>query len=99
CLSGNNMTKFPRRSLETLVPRSLRRYAQSHDPPDGCPTTHSQHAKQEIMMSMELFNQLEQKVTSAVEALELLKMEAEELREENARLKQEREEWERRLTT
>lgn len=49
-------------------------------------------------MSMELFNQLEQKVTSAVEALELLKMEAEELREENARLKQEREEWERRLT-
>ncbi|QEM83883.1 cell division protein ZapB [Halomonas binhaiensis] len=50
-------------------------------------------------MSMELFNQLEQKVTSAVEALELMKMEAEELREENARLKQEREEWERRLTT
>lgn len=50
-------------------------------------------------MSIELFNRLEQKVTSAVEALELLKMEAEELREENARLKQEREEWERRLTT
>ncbi|WP_302139619.1 cell division protein ZapB [Halomonas alkalicola] len=49
-------------------------------------------------MSIELFNRLEQKVTSAVEALELLKMEAEELREENARLKQEREEWERRLT-
>lgn len=48
-------------------------------------------------MSSELFNRLEQKVTSAVEALELLKMEAEELREENARLKQEREEWERRL--
>jgi len=37
-------------------------------------------------------------VASAVEALELLKMEAEELREENGRLKQEREEWERRLT-
>ena len=48
-------------------------------------------------MSNELFNRLEQKVTSAVEALELLKMEAEELREENTRLKQEREEWERRL--
>ncbi|MBB3191177.1 cell division protein ZapB [Halomonas cerina] len=48
-------------------------------------------------MSTELFNQLEQKVTSAVEALELARMEAEELREENARLKQEREEWERRL--
>ncbi|WP_136247292.1 cell division protein ZapB [Halomonas borealis] len=50
-------------------------------------------------MSIELFNQLEQKVTSAVEALELMKMEAEELREENARLKQEREEWERRLSS
>ncbi|MDR5867153.1 cell division protein ZapB [Halomonas koreensis] len=49
-------------------------------------------------MSIELFNQLEQKVTSAVEALELMKMEAEELREENARLKQEREDWERRLS-
>lgn len=49
-------------------------------------------------MSHELFNQLEQKVASAVEALELLKMEAEELREENARLKQEREDWERRLS-
>lgn len=49
-------------------------------------------------MSSELLNQLEQKVTSAVEALELLKMEAEELREENERLKQERGEWERRLT-
>ncbi|MFG6159025.1 cell division protein ZapB [Halomonas sp. 1390] len=50
-------------------------------------------------MSIELFNQLEQKVTSAVEALELMRMEAEELREENARLKQEREEWERRLSS
>ncbi|GED23469.1 cell division protein ZapB [Halomonas halmophila] len=49
-------------------------------------------------MSNELFNQLEQKVSSAVEALELMKMEAEELREENTRLKQEREEWERRLS-
>ncbi len=48
-------------------------------------------------MSSELFNRLEQKVTSAVEALELLKLEAEELREENARLKQERQDWEDRL--
>lgn len=46
-------------------------------------------------MSIELFNQLEQKVTNAVESLEMLKMEAEELREENARLKQEHDEWER----
>ncbi|MGS2742638.1 cell division protein ZapB [Halomonas sp. LS-001] len=49
-------------------------------------------------MSQELFNQLEQKVTATVEALELMKLESEELREENQRLKQEREEWERRLT-
>jgi cell division protein ZapB len=50
-------------------------------------------------MSIELFNQLEQKVTSAVEALELMKMEVEELREENTRLKQEREAWGQRLTS
>ncbi|WP_148253245.1 cell division protein ZapB [Aidingimonas lacisalsi] len=50
-------------------------------------------------MSSELFNQLEQKVTHAVEAIEMLKMEAEELREENARLKQQHEEWERRLSS
>ncbi|HET8791460.1 MAG TPA: cell division protein ZapB [Modicisalibacter sp.] len=49
-------------------------------------------------MSIELFNQLEQKVTNAVESLEMLKMEADELREENARLKQEHQEWERRLS-
>lgn len=49
-------------------------------------------------MSIELFNQLEHKVTNAVESLEMLKMEAEELREENARLKQEHQEWERRLS-
>ncbi|TDX27875.1 cell division protein ZapB [Modicisalibacter xianhensis] len=49
-------------------------------------------------MSIELFNQLEQKVANAVESLEMLKMEADELREENARLKQEHQEWERRLT-
>ncbi|MBF8222636.1 MULTISPECIES: cell division protein ZapB [Halomonadaceae] len=49
-------------------------------------------------MSIELFNQLEQKVSQAVETLELLKMEAEELREENSRLKQEHDEWQRRLS-
>nr|WP_163501050.1 cell division protein ZapB [Halomonas socia] len=49
-------------------------------------------------MSIELFNQLEQKVGNAVEAIEMLKMEAEELREENARLKQEHEQWQQRLS-
>ncbi|ATH76677.1 MULTISPECIES: cell division protein ZapB [Halomonadaceae] len=48
-------------------------------------------------MSLELFNQLEQKVTDTVEALEMMKLENEELRNENSQLKQEREEWERRL--
>lgn len=48
-------------------------------------------------MSIELFNQLEQQVNNAVEAIEMLKMEAEELREENTRLKQEHDEWEQRL--
>ncbi|AQU83597.1 MAG: cell division protein ZapB [Halomonas sp.] len=48
-------------------------------------------------MSLELFNQLEQKVTDTVEALEMMKLENEELQSENAQLKQEREEWERRL--
>jgi cell division protein ZapB len=51
----------------------------------------------EVGMSLELFNQLEQKVTDTVEALEMMKLENEELRNENAQLKQEREEWERRL--
>ncbi|RUR34638.1 MULTISPECIES: cell division protein ZapB [Vreelandella] len=50
-------------------------------------------------MSLELFNQLEQKVTDTVEALEMMKLENEELRDENAKLKQEREEWERRLNS
>ena len=49
-------------------------------------------------MSQELFNQLDQKVAATVQALELMKLENEELREENQRLKQEREEWEQRLT-
>lgn len=50
-------------------------------------------------MSIEIFNQLEQKVTSAVEALELMKMEVEELREENTRLKQEQQDWSQRLAS
>lgn len=50
-------------------------------------------------MSIEIFNQLEQKVTSAVEALELMKMEVEELREENTRLKQEQQDWSQRLSS
>ena len=48
-------------------------------------------------MSLELFNQIEQKVTDTVDALEMMKLENEELRGENAKLKEEREEWERRL--
>jgi cell division protein ZapB len=48
-------------------------------------------------MSLELFNQLEQKVTDTVDALEMMKLENEELRGENAKLKEERTEWERRL--
>ncbi|TVP42792.1 MAG: cell division protein ZapB [Halomonas sp.] len=48
-------------------------------------------------MSLELFNQLEQKVTDTVDALEMMKLENEELRGENTKLKEEREEWERRL--
>ncbi|CAM3494391.1 MULTISPECIES: cell division protein ZapB [Halomonas] len=50
-------------------------------------------------MSLELFNQLEQKVTDTVDALEMMKMENEELRSENAKFKEEREEWERRLNS
>ncbi|MBT2786950.1 MULTISPECIES: cell division protein ZapB [unclassified Halomonas] len=50
-------------------------------------------------MSLELFNQLEQKVTDTVDALEMMKLENEELSGENAKLKEEREEWERRLNS
>ncbi|GEN28144.1 hypothetical protein HVA01_17900 [Halovibrio variabilis] len=50
-------------------------------------------------MSLELFNQLEQKVTDTVDALEMMKLENEELRDENAKLKAEREDWERRLNS
>lgn len=48
-------------------------------------------------MSTELFDQLEQKVTQAIETIELLQMEVDELRQDNQRLKSEREQWEGRL--
>lgn len=50
-------------------------------------------------MSQELFNQLDQKVAATVETMERLKLENEALQEENKRLKQEREEWEQRLSS
>lgn len=48
-------------------------------------------------MSTELFDQLEQKITQAIETIELLQMEVDELRQDNQRLKSEREQWEGRL--
>lgn len=50
-------------------------------------------------MSQELFNQLDQMVAATVETMERLKLENEALQEENKRLKQEREEWEQRLSS
>lgn len=48
-------------------------------------------------MSNELFEQLEQRVNSAVDTIEMQRMELEELRQENERLKTERQQWESRL--
>ena len=48
-------------------------------------------------MSIELFDQLEQKVSTAVDTIEMLRMEVEELRQENEQLKSERTQWESRL--
>lgn len=48
-------------------------------------------------MNGEIFAKLEQKIQDAVDSIEMLKMENEELKTENARFKQEREEWEQRL--
>lgn len=48
-------------------------------------------------MSNELFEQLEQRVNNAVETIEMQRMELDELRQENERLKSERQQWESRL--
>ena len=48
-------------------------------------------------MSNELFDKLEQKVSTAVDTIEMLRMEVEELRQENEQLKNERTQWESRL--
>lgn len=48
-------------------------------------------------MSQELFEQLEQRVNGAVDTIEMQRMELDELRRENERLKQERQQWETRL--
>ncbi|MFC0336576.1 cell division protein ZapB [Kushneria avicenniae] len=48
-------------------------------------------------MSNELLEQLEQRVNSAVDTIEMQRMELDELRQENERLKNERQQWESRL--
>ncbi|WP_445620832.1 cell division protein ZapB [Kushneria sp. Sum13] len=48
-------------------------------------------------MSNELFEQLEQRVNTAVDTIEMQCMELDELRQENERLKNERQQWESRL--
>lgn len=49
-------------------------------------------------MSLELLNQLEAKVHTALEALEIMTLELEELRQENTELKSEKQTWEERLS-
>ncbi len=48
-------------------------------------------------MSLELLNQLENKVQTTLDSLEMLRMEMDELQEENSLLKSEKEAWESRL--
>lgn len=48
-------------------------------------------------MSSELFDQLEKKVSQAIDTIEMLQLEVEELRQDNQRLKDERQQWEGRL--
>lgn len=48
-------------------------------------------------MSLELLGQLEAKVQTTLDSLEMLRMEMEDLKEENATLKSEKEAWENRL--
>lgn len=50
-------------------------------------------------MSNELFEQLEQRVNTAVDTIEMQRMELDELRQENERLKNERQQWESRLSS
>lgn len=50
-------------------------------------------------MNMELLAQLEQKVAHAVEIIELLRLQVEELEQENAMLSGELEKWRRSLST
>ena len=49
-------------------------------------------------MSIELLTELEQRIQNAVETIELLKMEIDDLRQENADLRQDRQAWEEQLT-
>lgn len=48
-------------------------------------------------MSLQLLTQLEAKVSSTLDSLEILRMEMDELKEENATLKDEKQAWENRL--
>lgn len=48
-------------------------------------------------MSLELLNQLEAKVQTTLDSLEMLHMEMDELRQENSTLKDEKQAWETRI--
>lgn len=48
-------------------------------------------------MSLELLNQLEAKVQTTLDSFEMLRMEMDELKEENSSLKSEKQAWESRL--
>lgn len=48
-------------------------------------------------MSLELLNQLENKVQTTLESLEMLRLEMDELKQENAALKEEKQAWENKL--
>jgi len=49
-------------------------------------------------MSLELLNQLEAKVQTTLDSLEMLRMEMDELKKENMALKNEKQAWEARLS-
>lgn len=48
-------------------------------------------------MSLELLNQLEAKVQTTLDSFEILRMEMDELKEENANLRNEKQAWESKL--